>query len=94
MINHQKLIRYLSHIVDQKTSVATRIVFQFLPNRPQKQSKILLAIAMFSLVVACDGSTPNFKNLANQVNDETLQIWWSEGYYPEETNAIRDAIRS
>ncbi|MDR9403968.1 MAG: ABC transporter substrate-binding protein [Halothece sp. Uz-M2-17] len=62
--------------------------------RPQKQSKILLAIAMFSLVVACDSSTPNFNNLANQVNDETLQIWWSEGYYPEETNAIRDAIRS
>ncbi|AFZ44137.1 carbohydrate ABC transporter substrate-binding protein, CUT1 family [Halothece sp. PCC 7418] len=95
MMNDHKIIRYLSRRLRQNPMVETfKVVVRYFPKRPRQPSKILLAIAMFSLVVACDGFTPNFNNLANQVNDETLEVWWSEGYYPEETNAIRDAVRS
>lgn len=48
----------------------------------------MLALAMLS---ACQGSTGSL--VGDNADDNVLEIWWSEGYYPEETETIRQVVR-
>lgn len=50
--------------------------------------RILLALIMLGSIIACD---QNILNQGAPVRDN-VEVWWSEGYYPEETNAIRKFI--
>lgn len=50
--------------------------------------RILLALVMLSSIIACDQPMIGPEEPAR----ENVEVWWSEGYYPEETNAIRKFI--
>ncbi|NER78428.1 MAG: carbohydrate ABC transporter substrate-binding protein [Leptolyngbya sp. SIO1D8] len=54
----------------------------------------LVGISLLALtsIVACQNSTGNTGG--NSSSSDGLEIWWSEGYYPEETEAIRQAVNN
>lgn len=53
-------------------------------------SLIGISVLVVGLFAACTpgGDTPE----GGTQRSENLEIWWSEGYYPEETEAIRQAV--
>ncbi|MBE7381383.1 MAG: carbohydrate ABC transporter substrate-binding protein [Leptolyngbya sp. SIO1E4] len=51
-----------------------------------------VSLLALTTLVACQ-TTPGTTG-GNRGADDTLEIWWSEGYYPEETEAIRQAVNN
>lgn len=58
------------------------------PRRFRSQIRIFLALVMLGLIIACDEPIIS----PGEPERENVEAWWSEGYYPEETNAIRKFI--
>ncbi|HCP37038.1 MAG TPA: ABC transporter substrate-binding protein, partial [Verrucomicrobiales bacterium] len=57
--------------------------------------KIQLSLASILLAVSVGGCNITGVNQATTQtsNDRELLVWWSEGYYPEETDAIESITR-
>lgn len=53
---------------------------------------IFLSIILGLTLYGCSANPLRDPLLSSQ--DKTLQVWWSEGYYPEETEAIQTAIQA
>ncbi|WP_265583295.1 ABC transporter substrate-binding protein [Synechocystis salina] len=53
---------------------------------------ITICLVTFSSLVlfSCDSNQVN--TVLTPVDDNVLNVWWSEGYYPEETEAIQSSI--
>ena len=54
-----------------------------------------LSLFFFGYILAsCTGGKPQTSKSTNKDNSDSLQIWWQEGFYPEETDALDDIIAS
>ena len=52
-------------------------------------------ISISAISLALVGCQPGSINTgAPTVQDNTIDVWWSEGYYPEETQAIRQSVQA
>lgn len=56
--------------------------------RFRSQMRILLVLVMLGLIIACDQPPIS----PGEPERKNVEVWWSEGYYPEETKAIRKFI--
>lgn len=55
--------------------------------------QIILSLSTISLgLVGCQ--SPPLETEAPSLQDNTIDVWWSEGYYPEETQAIRQSVQA
>ena len=58
--------------------------------------KIILALAMMMIVIACNSDTQlqniQVKKVRSPTEANVLEIWWDKGYYPEEDEALRTVV--